>query len=155
MKLLVTKDSQRIARWLRLMGHDAMLMPASPLPALYRLAYNERRTIITRDGRVRPGALVRVVHLESGELDAQIRQLWLALPALDEPEAAFSRCDRCNAPVEPVEKAAVQSLVPPYVFQTQPTFHRCPSCQRIYWAATHWQRVRRFLGRLRKEAHHA
>ena len=137
------------------MGYDAVLMPARPLSALYRRAVNERRVVVTRNARVRPGALIRVVMLGSHELAEQLGQVAreLRLP-LDESRA-FSRCDRCNVEVEPVEKSAVKDQVPPYVFQTQERFHRCPSCRHIYWAATHWQRAQRFFAQVRQEAGHA
>ena len=96
-----------------------------------------------------------MIQLESGELEAQLRQLLQELPLAIEAEQVFSRCDRCNVEVEAIEKMQVKHRVPPYVFQTQETFHRCPSCGRMYWAATHWQRACRLLDRLRGEASHA
>ena len=154
-KFLVTDESARLARWIRLMGYDAALMPAQPLSELYRRAYNEQRMVITRNRRVRPGQLARVIYLEREALEPQLVQLIRTVPLEVNEEGAFSRCDRCNVAVEPIEKVSVEDRVPPYVFQTQQRFHRCPSCGRIYWAATHWQRARRVFDRLRKEASHA
>lgn len=153
-RFLVTDESARLARWIRLMGFDAALMPAQPLAALYRRAVNEQRVVVTRNTRVKPGALIRVVTLTSQDLAAQLGQLMRELRLPLDAQRAFSRCDRCNVEVEPVEKSAVKDRVPPYVFQTQERFHRCPSCGRIYWAATHWQRAQRFFARVRREAGH-
>lgn len=155
MTLLVTDESARLARWLRLMGYDAAVMPAQPLSALYRRAYNERRVVVTRNARVRPSSLFRVVHLKDQMLALQLRQLLQELRLRAVEAQMFRRCDRCNVEVEPVDKADVNDRVPPYVFQTQQRFHRCPSCDRVYWAATHWERVCRFVDRLRQEASHA
>ena len=154
-KFLVTDESARLARWIRLMGFDAALMPAQPLAALYRRAVNEQRVVVTRNGRVKPGTLVRAIVLARQDLAEQLRQLVRELRLPIEEAWMFSRCDRCNCEVEPVEKAQVKDRVPPYVFQTQERFHRCPSCGRIYWAATHWQRAQRFFAQVRKEAGHA
>lgn len=148
MKFLVTEESARLARWLRLMGYDTALMPARPLSALYRAAYEASRTIITRNQRVRPSRLFRVVQLQKGTLDAQLRQLMREVPLAVEATRVLSRCDCCNALVEPVEKSRVKAHVPPYVFQTQSTFHRCPACRRIYWSATHEHRIRAFFTQL-------
>ena len=137
------------------MGYDAALMPAQPLTALYRRAVNERRIVVTRNTRVKPGALIRVVTLTSQALKAQLGQLARELRLPLEEAWMFNRCDRCNSDLEPVEKAQVKDRVPPYVFQTQTRFHRCPSCGRIYWAATHWQRAQRFFAQVREEAGHA
>jgi len=154
MKLLVTDESVRLARWLRLLGHDAALMPARPLPELYRQAYHESRVVVTRNRDVKAGRVLRVVQLASEQLDAQLSQVVRELKLPIGAEEVFSRCDRCNVAVEPAEKAAVKDQVPPYVFQTQQAFHRCPSCRRIYWAATHWDRARRVVDRLREEVRH-
>ena len=137
------------------MGQDTALMPAQPLSALYRRAVNEQRVVVTRNACVRPGLFVRVIWLTSQDLAEQLGQLTRELGLPVEGEQLFSRCDRCNVPVESIEKSQVQDQVPPYVFQTQQAFHRCPSCRRIYWAATHWQRAQRFFERVRKEASHA
>ncbi len=152
---LVTEECARLARWLRLCGYDAVLAATYPLSELYQRAYHERRVVVTRNRRVTASCLFRVVHLDSTGLDAQMQQLMHQLHLTIRAQQLFTRCDRCNIAVEPVDKTQVQSLVPPYVFQTQQTFHACPSCHRIYWAATHWQRACRWLDRLREEASHA
>ena len=160
--LLVTDECGRLARWLRLCGYDAAQMPAQPLSDLYRRAYGEGRIVVTRNRRIRAGCLFRVVHLEGQSLEEQLQQVIRELDLLVEATRVFTRCDRCNVAVEPIEKAAVKERVPPYVFQTQQTFHVCPSCHRVYWAATHWQRACRLFDRLRpanggacEEAKHA
>ena len=151
MRFLVTDECARLARWLRLMGYDTTEGAAKPLSALYQSAYHDGRTIITRNRRVRPGQLIRVIQLESQELAGQLRQILRACaPTLDETQM-FSRCDACNVPVEPIEKGQVKDRVPPYVFQTQHAFHHCPSCQRIYWAATHYDRIRTVLEAIHAE----
>ena len=137
------------------MGHDAALMPAQPLPALVLRAVNERRTVVTRNCRIRPGSLFRVVQLQSHALEPQLRQLVRELGLPVDEACAFTRCDVCNVPIEPVDKRLVEGRVPPYVWQTQSAFQRCPACGRMYWAATHWDRARALFARLREEAAHA
>ena len=147
-RFLVTGESARLARWLRLAGYDAAEMPAQPLVQFYRRAFNESRVVVTRNRRVRPSRLFRVVQLESQALGAQLAQVLREAGVTIDQDRAFSRCDRCNMAVEPIEKSVVRKRVPPYVFRTQERFHRCPSCRRIYWAATHWQRAQRFFDNL-------
>ena len=148
MKLLVTEECGRLARWLRLMGHDTKQMATYPVSQVYLTAYNEQRRIITRNRKVRDGRLVRVLQLESTVLEDQLRQVAQGLGLAADETRWFRLCDRCNVEVEVIDKSAVQGRVPPYVYQTQDTFHICPSCQRIYWAATHWQRTRTLLKRI-------
>jgi uncharacterized protein with PIN domain len=132
------------------MGYDAVLVPTYPLTQLYRTAYHERRIVLTRNRRIGASCLFRVVHLTSPMLEDQLRQVIQELHLSVDDERLFSRCDRCNVPVEPIEKPLVKARVPPYVYQTQSTFYTCPSCERIYWAATHWHRARALLEKIRR-----
>ena len=135
-RFLVTGESRRLARWLRLYGYDTVLSASQPLSVLYRQAYMEGRVVVTRNHRVQASCLFRVVHLKHQDVVGQIRQLREVVPlALDE-RRAFTRCNICNRSLTPIGKAAVKDRVPPYVWRTQTTFYSCPSCQRIYWAAT-------------------
>ncbi len=154
-KFLVTEENKRLARWLRLMGYDTVLSVTKPLSALYRRAYNEARILVTRNHRVGASCLVRTIHLTSTERDAQLRQIVREVPLPVEAGQLFSRCDVCNVAVEPIAKAQVKDRVPPYVYSSQETFQVCPTCHRIYWAATHWERANQVFDRLRKESHHA
>jgi len=148
MKFLVTEECARLARWLRLMGHDTALLPAQPLSELYRTAYQESRIIVTRNRRARPSRLFRMIQLDGRTLEEQLRQLMREAPLTIDATTVLGRCDRCNVLVEPIDKSLVKSRVPPYVYETQSTFHQCPSCRRIYWSATHEHRIRAFFSQL-------
>ena len=67
---------------------------------------------------------------------------------LDSRIRAFSRCIECNQPLVAKEREEIQELVPPYVFQTQNQYMQCPTCRRIYWRGTHWDRMNSELGKL-------
>lgn len=149
-KFVVTDESQRLARWLRLMGYDTVVVNAEPLSELYRRAYEEGRTIVTRNRRIMPSSLFRVIRIDERDLPSQLRHLMVVANLQADDAPAFSRCDRCNDEVQPVEKADVQALVPPHVFRTQQNFRACPVCYRVYWAATHHERITAFLQRIAK-----
>ena len=70
---------------------------------------------------------------------------------LDCDSEQFTRCLECNQPLVHRRKEEVRELVPPYVFQTQSQYVQCPSCHRIYWRGTHWQRMKRELDTLMGE----
>jgi len=135
------------------MGYDTAVACTQVLSALYRRAYNEGRVVVTRNRLVRASCLFRVIHLRSQALDDQLRQLLRELPLTLEEARTFTRCDLCNVALEPAGHDAVKARVPPYVFRTQRAFHACPSCRRIYWAATHCDRIQRRFARLRSRAH--
>jgi len=52
----------------------------------------------------------------------------------------FSRCVRCNTPIEEIEKDAVLGRVPDYIWESHELFHTCSTCNRIYWQGSHTER---------------
>ena len=144
-RFLVTEDAGRLARWLRLLGYDTALAKNLSLSELYRKAYNEGRIVLTRNRRIGASSLFRVIQLQSQDFSEQLQQIRCELRLPEQPVGLFSRCDRCNVPVEQIEKPQVEDRVPPYVYQTQERFSRCPSCGRVYWKATHCASIRRVI----------
>ena len=132
----------RLATWLRLLGLDATYGSHLSGRALLRHARAEGRTLLTRDRRLlRDAPQQPILFVESDHFRDQLRQVVRAF-AIDPFTHIFTRCSRCNAPVSPIAKSEVEGRVPPYVFSTQDHFVRCQVCHRIYWAATHYERVR-------------
>ena len=90
---------------------------------------------------------LKLVMIRDDDVKKQLRQVIQTLN-LDSDLRPFSICLECNQPLLAREKDQVRDLVPPYVFQTQTQYMECPSCHRIYWRGTHWQRMKRELDRL-------
>lgn len=63
----------------------------------------------------------------------------------------FSRCVRCNALLEPVEKANLDCVLPEKVAQLHTDFKRCPSCRRVYWKGSHYERMQELIHNLYNE----
>jgi uncharacterized protein with PIN domain len=130
----------RLVKWLRLMGHDVAYGPHLSGHGLIRAARQEGRLILTRDRRLKQKQPPEFLFIESDRHREQLRQVVRACN-LDPLARAFSRCAECNSVLEPRPKTSVESLVPPYVFSTQERFFGCPGCGRIYWPATHTEKV--------------
>lgn len=126
----------RLATWLRLLGYDTAYLPAADDHELARVARAEDRVLLTRDVELTRRRGIRFVLIESEIVDEQLRQVFHALGLT--ARQAFSRCAECNTPLDPASKESVGDAVPPYVFQTQERFLRCPHCRRVYWRGTHW-----------------
>jgi uncharacterized protein with PIN domain len=138
----------RLARWLRILGHDVVYFHRIEDSDLVDLAARESRILLTRDTRLvlrkaARGALLIHGHL----LEDQLRQMlhWNR-KALLAPRLC-RRCLECNVPTEPVRKQDLENRVPVYVFRTQARFRACPACGRVYWKATHVRDMLRRLSR--------
>lgn len=141
-RFAVDKMLGRLATWLRLLGKDATYGSHLAGSTLIRQARTEGRAILTRDHQVlRAATGLPVVFIVSNDFREQLRQV-IDSCHLDPFAQLFSRCTRCNTSVVDVLKADVAERVPRYVFETQQRFARCPRCSRVYWAGTHYARVR-------------
>jgi uncharacterized protein len=132
----------RLARWLRLLGADVLFDPALGGHKLLRRAREEGRVTLTRDKRLRTAS--DALYIQSNLIRDQLREVMERFP-FDPRPRAFTRCSRCNEPLAEVGREAVARRVPPFVYASHERFALCPRCGRIYWDATHPERVRREL----------
>jgi uncharacterized protein with PIN domain len=142
----------RLARWLRLLGFDTAYDAAIADEDVARRALDEQRIVLTRD-RALPEEwrLPRVVVLRSEATAEQLRELARHFP-LRAAARPFTRCSRCNAPLEHVAADAVAAHVPPRIVATQARFLRCRGCGHVYWEGSHVARIRRALDQVWPDA---
>jgi uncharacterized protein with PIN domain len=135
----------RLARWLRLLGFDCAYEREIPDAELVRRAVDEERIVLTRDRALPeewriPGILV----LASEALREQLREV-LARFALAPEIRLFSRCNVCNLPLRAAPRSEVGARVPPRVLAAREAFAECPGCRRVFWQASHTQRIERVV----------
>ncbi len=153
-RFVVDVNVGRLAKWLRVMGYDTLFPRAETDNELVRIALREGRVLVTRDSglalrRAARLGQMRVLYIVNDDLRSQLRQLVRDLNL--NPANGFSRCVRCNQPLESVAKAEVADRLPAYFGQTQCKFMRCPDCQRIYWRGTHWSNMMAELAEVYQE----
>ncbi len=142
----------KLAKWLRILGYDTLFINDLSDDELIRIAMDEGRVLLTKDTRmlrrrVAYSDQLKLVMIRDDDVKEQLRQVVQALN-LDCGLKPFSICLECNQPLLAREKEQVRDLVPPFVFRTQTQYMECPSCHRIYWRGTHWQRMKKDLDRL-------
>lgn len=145
MKLLLTRELGRLAKWLRILGFDVEYFSQNKPSSLIIKALQEDRMIVTRNHHLPQGRGIRIITIESEKLKEQIPQLLKELKIKPDQAAMFTRCTICNVELVEIEKEKVKEKVPEYVFKTQEDFITCPKCARIYWQGTHWGNVQQML----------
>jgi uncharacterized protein with PIN domain len=146
---IVDSNAGKLARWLRMMGYDTLFFNDIEDGRLVDMAMKEGRVVITRDTqiakrRVAINGSLRVIITRDDDPRKQLLQVMKEL-SLDCWHMQFTRCLECNRRLKSRNKEEVKDLVPPYVFLTQTQYMQCPSCSRIYWRGTHWQRMKSAL----------
>jgi uncharacterized protein with PIN domain len=128
----------RLARWLRLLGADVLMRPDLGGAQLLKIARAEGRIVLTRDKRLRTAP--DVIFLKSDRFRDQLCEV-LTRAHFDPRRDAFTRCSYCNRRLVDVPREVAARRVPPFVFASQRRFAECEGCGRIYWAATHPERI--------------
>jgi uncharacterized protein with PIN domain len=146
---LVDENVASLVRRLRWLGFDTVADPAADDAMLVEWAEREKRVLLTRDRGIllrRPVALgkVQALFIESDNPWQQLAQV-VRDTGIDPVRNAFSRCVRCNVPLEESSREEAAGVVPPHVGKTQVQFTHCPSCGRYFWRGTHWNRMRKYL----------
>ena len=151
-KFIVDNNVGKLAKWLRIMGYDALFFTEEDDGKMVKVALAQNRVILTKDTQIMRRRLVtsgrlRAILVEDSDAKAQLQQIVEALK-LDFQFRPFSICLECNQSLVERSKDEVRDLVPPYVFNAQSQYMECPSCHRIYWRGTHWQAMSRELEKL-------
>ena len=137
----------RLARYLRLLGFDALYSNSYDDDFVAAIACDEKRIVLTRDRFllhrkiITYGYFVREVYPVQQAADIVRR---FDLDRLIKP---FSRCIRCNGTLEGVEKEAILDKLEPKTIRYYDQFRQCEECRQIYWPGGHHARA---LGLIRQ-----
>ena len=139
----------KLVRDLRLLGIDVAYDPAAEDRQLVEIAVNQNRALLTRDRRLlmhavlRHGAYLRSQNPFEQTLEVirrfQLGSVWIP----------FSRCLRCNGPLQPVAKTAVIDRLEPLTRKYYEQFRNCSGCGQIYWSGSHFDKLRDRVEKLR------
>ena len=145
-RFAVDRNLLRLARWLRLMGIDVIGDPSWSAAEALTHARVDKRYLLTRDKRF--GLAADAFYVKSHLFRDQLREVLVRFP-FDPQRDAFTRCAECNDLLHQVSRAALHSRVPPFVYASHESFAVCDSCGKVYWPATHRQRILDEIARLK------
>jgi len=138
----------RLAGYLRMLGFDALYRSDYRDEELVRISSAEGRILLTRDlGLLKHAAIQHGYAVRQTNPRQQAREVVQRFD-LSRSAAPFTRCLRCNQPLAPVAKESIQERLPETTRAYYDDFRRCPGCDRLYWAGSHYQRMRRLVDEL-------
>jgi hypothetical protein len=152
-KFIADSNVGKLARGLRMIGYDTLFFRDIDDGQLIKLALKEGRILLTKDTQIVKRRLVsegklKAILIQDDDYHLQLQQV-VDEVKLDCQSHRFTLCLECNQTLIPRTKEEVKGLVPPYVFRTQGQYMQCPSCHRIYWRGTHWQRMNQELEKVK------
>jgi uncharacterized protein len=140
-----------LARNLRLLGFDVAYDRQAQDRQLLSVMQGEERALLTRDRRLLMHAIVRHGYCpRSQNADEQTIEVIRRFDLFGSI-APFTRCLRCNAPVQKVLKTDVIEKLEPLTKIYYEEFRRCTGCGQIYWAGSHFSKLQRRLEKIRAQ----
>jgi uncharacterized protein with PIN domain len=141
----------RLTRNLRLLGFDVAYPKDADDRQLLEVMTNENRALLTRDRRLLMHGIVQHGYYpRSQNADEQTIEI-LRRFDLSELIAPFTRCLRCNAPLEEAAKADVIDKLEPLTKIYYDQFRRCPDCKQIYWPGSHFPKLQKRIEEIRSQ----
>lgn len=138
----------RLTRYLRMIGLDVLYKNNFEDDEIVLFSLKDRRAILTRDrGILKRNEVTHGYWIRSTKVEEQVNEV-LKRFDLQKEIKEFSRCIECNALLKPIKKEIIIYQLPPKVAQSQNEFYQCPSCNKVYWKGTHYQRMLTFVRRL-------
>jgi len=130
----------KLAKWLRILGFDTTFEIEVRAELFYEYLEKDR-IVLTRTGAIKNQFRThRLVFIISNYLDVQLKQVIAEIGICAADTRPFSRCLHCNIPIVDADLDDVCGLIPDYIYETHKEFHKCPQCNRFFWAGSHIKR---------------
>ena len=138
-----------LMRNLRLLGFDVAYDQNADDRQLLEVMARENRALLTRDRRLLMHAIVQHGYCpRSQNADEQTIEVIRRFD-LSELIAPFTRCLRCNAPLEEATKSEIIDKLEPLTKIYYDQFRRCPGCKQIYWSGSHFPKLQKRIEEIR------
>jgi hypothetical protein len=141
-----------LTRNLRLLGFDVAYNQNLGDRQLLEVMTRESRALLTRDRRLLMHAIVQHGYFPRSQNPNEQTIEVVRRFKLSESMAPFTRCLRCNAPLEKAAKTDVIDKLEPLTRTYYNQFRRCPGCHQIYWPGSHFPKLQKRIEEIRSRA---
>ena len=136
-----------LARLLRMAGFDTLYDNSYRDEEIEQISLTRNRIALTRDRELlKRRGIVHGCYVHAIKSEEQFREMVRRLD-LASSIKPFTLCLKCNAPLQPADKATVLDRLPPRVREHHHEFCICAMCQGVFWKGSHWQRMSAVLDR--------
>jgi hypothetical protein len=144
LRFLLDVHLGRLAAYLRMAGFDALYGSEASDAELASRVARERRVLLTRDRYLlMRTAVERGYWVRSTEPREQLLEVVKRFDLVGSMRP-FTRCLECNTSLEEASREAVWERLPPKI-KDKEVFAVCPSCKRVYWKGSHYERMSELL----------
>jgi uncharacterized protein len=147
----------KLARWLRMMGHDTKYSTALKDAELLAIAKQEKRVLLTRDLALYQQAAAKGIeayYVEGNTEPERLAELSARFGIVLDIDLAQSRCPKCNTKLAAVPKEEIANKVEKNTLLYYNEFWNCPNCGAVYWQGAHWTKIRSTLQEAKEKLEH-
>jgi hypothetical protein len=138
----------RLARYLRMLGFDALYRNDLADPELVRISVEERRILLTRDrGLLMHSVVTHGYWVRDTESRRQTEEVIHRFD-LARRIQPFTRCMECNGELVEASQSEVLDRLPPRIAVRRHEYRQCSHCGRVYWQGSHYDRMARWISGL-------
>ncbi|GBD88436.1 hypothetical protein BMS3Abin03_02372 [bacterium BMS3Abin03] len=144
----------RLARYMRMTGLDVLYNNKYDDEEIVKISAGERRAILTKDrGILKRNDVTHGYWVRSTKVKEQLREV-ISRFDLNKELKEFSRCIECNTKLKKISKGKIIDELPPKVAAWHNEFFCCPSCNKIYWKGSHYQRMLSAIEEVKESQQH-
>ena len=139
-----------LAKYMRLLGFDVTYKNGYRENEIIILSINERRTVLTKDRNLlKRNDVTHGYWIRNKEVIDQLKEVAIRfhLNNLIQP---FSRCMKCNTLLKKTEKKNIMERLEENTRNFFDEFFTCPSCNRIYWKGSHYQKMVKIINAIKE-----
>jgi len=143
-KFLADSMLGKLARWLRMLGHDVTYNIQLNDNDLLELAKKENRALLTRDLELYKRAIARgldAFYLEGSSESERLAKVSKRYNLSLEMDMEKSHCPLCNTKLQATPKEQLSLELEKNTFTYYDKFWKCPNCGQVYWQGTHWKQI--------------
>jgi len=143
-KFIVDAMLGKLARWLRMLGHDVIYSTELSDSGLLELAKKENRVLLTKDLELYQRAIARgidALYLEGKTEAERLAEVAKRYNLTLEIDMEKSHCPLCNTKLEATPKEQLSGELEKNTFTYYDKFWKCPNCGQVYWQGAHWKQI--------------
>ncbi len=144
----------KLARWLRMMGHDVKYSNDIGDPDLLSIAKEEKRVLLTRDFALYQRAIANgldTFYVEGTTEVERLSELAHRFNLQLNIDLENSHCPKCNTKLQSVPKKDIENKVEKNTLVHYDVFWRCLKCEAVYWQGGHWTKIRETLEKAKEK----
>jgi uncharacterized protein with PIN domain len=138
----------KLARWLRMLGHDVTYNIQLKDNDLLELAKKENRVLLTKDLELYQRGIAKGIDalcLEGKSESERLAEVAKRYSLTLEIDMEKSHCPVCNTKLKAAPKEQLSGELEKNTFTYYDKFWKCPNCGQVYWQGAHWKQISNIL----------